>query len=227
MERVQKLLSNYGYCSRRRAEELIEQGKVKVNGKIINLGDQASEKDEITVNGESIVKERKVYIIFNKPPGCVTALTDDRHKTVMAYIKVKERVFPIGRLDANTSGLLLLTNDGDFANRIMHPRNEINKTYLVSLDRQIKEADMDRVERGVFIGGRQTSPARLIKKKNRELEITIHEGMNRVVKKIFAVLGYKVITLKRVKIGKLYLGALKPGRFRHMTQIEKDKIFLR
>ena len=128
MHRVQKLLSNYGYCSRRKAEELIELGEVKVNGKVISLGDKATENDEITVNGRIVKAPKRIYLIFHKPTRCVTALEDKYHKTIFEYINLKERVFPIGRLDYNTSGLLLLTNDGDFANRIMHPRYEVKKT---------------------------------------------------------------------------------------------------
>ena len=125
--RIQKLMSNFGYCSRRRAEEIIQENRVKVNGKLITIGDKCKETDRISVDGIPIKKEIKVYLIFNKPPKCVTALKDEKYKTVMDYIKVKERVFPVGRLDFNTSGLLLLTNDGDFANKIMHPSNEIKK----------------------------------------------------------------------------------------------------
>ena len=224
--RVQKLLSNYGYCSRRDAEELIEKGLVKVNGRTITLGDKASEKDEIKVDDEPVTKERKVYLIFNKPLGCVTAVIDSNHKTVMDYIKVKERVFPIGRLDSDTSGLLLLTNDGDFANKIMHPRRQIDKTYLVELDHPLGR-EKEFIERGVHLNDGKTSPAKIIKKKSRQLEITIHEGKNRIVRRIFKAVGYNVKFLRRVKIGKLYLGTgLKPGRFRHMTQQEKEKIFM-
>ena len=122
MHRVQKLLSNYGYCSRRKAEEIIKQGRVRVNDKLITIGDKASEEDKIYVDDKLVEKEKKVYLMFNKPVKCVTALNDNKFKTVMDYIKIKERVFPIGRLDYLTSGLLLLTNDGDFANKIMHPR---------------------------------------------------------------------------------------------------------
>ena len=125
LHRVQKLMSNYGYCSRRKAEEIIQDGRVKVNGKPITIGDKATEEDEIMVDNKPIKKERKVYYMLNKPTKCVTALTDDKYETVMEHIKVKERVFPVGRLDYFTSGLLLFTNDGDFANKITHPSNEI------------------------------------------------------------------------------------------------------
>ncbi len=224
MERVQKLLANYGYCSRRAAEKLIAEGKVKVNGKIILLGGKASEKDEITVDGKVVQKEKRMYLIFHKPTGCVTALRDERYKTVMDIVKVRERVFPIGRLDGDTSGLLLLTNDGDFANLIMHPRYEIKKAYLVEIDGILNENDITKIERGIFIDGRKTSPA-AIRKVGRNYEITIHEGRNRIVRRIFKALGYNVRSLKRVKIGKLYLGELKLGEYRSLTPQEKEKIF--
>jgi len=224
MERVQKLLTNYGYCSRRDAEELIARGRVKVNGRVISLGEKASEKDTIAVDGKIVQKEKKVYLIFHKPTGCVTALRDERYKTVMDIVKIRERVFPIGRLDGDTSGLLLLTNDGDFANRIMHPRYEIKKAYQAEIDGILNENDIKQIERGIFIEGRKTAPA-AIRKVGRIYEITIHEGRNRIVRRIFKALGYNVRSLKRVKVGKLYLGGLKLGRYRHLTQQEKEKIF--
>ncbi|MFT4310911.1 MAG: pseudouridine synthase, partial [Candidatus Woesearchaeota archaeon] len=137
MERVQKILSNRGVCSRRKAEDLIAQQKVQVNGVTIGLGDKAGPTDTITVEGKTIQQQKKIYIKFNKPMHCVTAVSDAHKKTVMDFIKIKERIFPVGRLDENTSGLLILTNDGDYANNIMHPRYEINKTYRVSTQRNL------------------------------------------------------------------------------------------
>lgn len=225
MHRVQKLLSNYGFCSRRRAEELIQQGRVGVNGKPITIGDKASEKDKITVDGKLVGKQRKVYLIFNKPLRCVTALRDKKHKTVMDFIKVKERIFPVGRLDYNTSGLLLLTNDGDFSNNIMHPRHEINKTYLVGLNKPVLDRDVRTIEKGVRLDDGKTSPAKVKKFKPKLLEITIHEGKNRIVRRMLKELGYTVVSLERIRIGKLVLGDLKPGKYRPLTQKDTKKIF--
>jgi len=223
--RVQKLLSNYGYCSRRNAEELIKEGRVKVNDRVISIGDKASYEDKIYVDGKLVEKEKKVYLIFNKPAGCVTALKDERFKTVMDYIKVKERVFPVGRLDYNTSGLLILTNDGDFANRVMHPRYEIKKTYFVKTDKAIKEKDLKGLEKGVELEDGVTSPAKVHKVSSNSAEIIIHEGKKRIVRRMFEKIGYKVAYLERIKIGGLELGSLKPGRYKFLSEKEIKKVF--
>ncbi|MBU0536156.1 MAG: rRNA pseudouridine synthase [Nanoarchaeota archaeon] len=224
--RVQKLLSNYGYCSRRKAEKFIEEGRVRVNGKTISIGDKASESDEITVDGYPVQGQEKVYLMLNKPHGCVTALSDSRYKTVMEYIPVKERVFPIGRLDYNTTGLLLFTNDGDFANNVMHPRYEIKKTYLVEIDAPITPQDIRMIESGVILEDGKTSKSKIKKISPDQVEITIHEGKNRIVRRIFKVLGYKVLRLKRIRIGKLDLGNLMPGKHKRLTETDIKKIFL-
>ncbi len=223
--RVQKLMSNYGYCSRRKAEEIIQEGRVKVNGKSITIGDKASLADVISVDNKPIKKERKVYYMLNKPTKCVTALTDEKYPTVMEHMKVKERVFPVGRLDYFTSGLLLFTNDGDFANKIMHPSHEIKKSYVVKLDRPIDEQDKKSLQKGIKLEDGKTSPARLKILGPQMAEITIHEGKNRIVRRMFEALGFKLSFLERVKIGKLDLGSLPPGKFKVLSKREKDLIF--
>lgn len=216
MQRVQKILSNEGYCSRRKAETLIEEGKVKVNGRVIRLGDKAAEKDKITVEGKPLRKQRKTYIIFHKPIRCVTAVKDPKYETVMDHIKVKERVYPVGRLDYNTSGLLILTNDGDLANRIMHPKNEIKKTYVAELARTMSEKDADRLRSGIMLSDGKTHPAKVNRIKN-SVEITIHEGRNRIVRRMLNKLGYKVKSLQRTAIGNLRL-SLKPKQYKKVTK---------
>ncbi|MBT4541218.1 rRNA pseudouridine synthase [Candidatus Woesearchaeota archaeon] len=223
--RVQKLLSNYGHCSRRNAEVLIEEGRVKVNGKVISIGDKASEKDRIHVDGKLVNKEKKVYLMFNKPVGCVTALKDDKYKTVVDFVKIKERVFPIGRLDYNTSGLLLLTNDGDFANNIMHPRYEIKKTYLAGLFNPINDEQIEEIEDGVELYDGITSPAKVRKIDPKHIEITIHEGKNRIVRRILKKLDLNARFLKRIRVGKLNLGDLREGKHRILTEKDKKLIF--
>tara|TARA_Y100000310_G_C20625212_1_gene785467 strand:- start:766 stop:1446 length:681 start_codon:yes stop_codon:yes gene_type:complete len=225
MHRVQKLLSNYGYCSRRKAEELIEQGMVKVNNKVVFLGDKASETDKIYVDGKLVNKQKKVYLIFNKPLHCVTALNDIQHKTVLDYIKIKERVFPIGRLDYNTTGLLLLTNDGDFANKVMHPRYETKKTYKAEIDRLISNKEIKKIESGIELEDGKTSPAKVNILKGNSVEITIHEGKNRIIRRILKKIGINTISLERVKVGKLSLGNLKPGKYKELTKKDMEKIF--
>jgi 23S rRNA pseudouridine2605 synthase len=226
MERVQKILSNRGYCSRRKAEDLIKDGRVKVNGRVIMIGDQATNKDAITVDNEPIDRPRRIYIMFNKPLKCVTALTDSQLPTVMDYIDIPERVFPVGRLDYDTSGLLLFTNDGDFANRVMHPRNEVKKTYHVMLTSHITDEEIREIKAGIELRDGKTSPARIKKYDRKYLEVTIQEGKNQIIKRMFKRLGFRVKSLKRVAIGRLTMGKLKMGEFRELTKKEMDKIFI-
>ena len=225
MERIQKILCNSGFCSRRQAEELIIDRRVKVNGKTAQIGDNADENDDILVDNKPIKKERKTYILFNKPKGCVTALRDPKYKTVMNYIKTKERIFPIGRLDFNTTGILLLTNDGDFANKIMHPSNKINKTYLVETRKPILRKDIKLLQKGIKLDDGMTSPARVYMQSRNLVELTIHEGRNRIVRRMFDYLGYQIRYLERVRIGRLTLGNIKPGRYRTLNLKDKKLIF--
>ena len=225
MHRVQKLLCNAGHCSRRKAEELISQGKVHGNGKVIHLGDSAEETDTITIDGKPLRRERKVYLMFHKPIRCVTALEDREYKTIMEYIKVKERVFPVGRLDYMTAGLLLLTNDGDFANEIMHPSHEINKSYVVETFRPIKIETLHQLQRGVLLDDGRTKPAHVGLLTPTILEMSIHEGKNRIVRRMMEALGHRVRSLTRVRVGKLLLGNLRAGKFKYLTEVEKRLIF--
>lgn len=225
MHRVQKLLSSYGYCSRRRAEELIKQGRVEVNGKTISIGDKASEEDRIQVDGKLVKEEKRVYLIFNKPLGCVTALRDRHYKIVMDYIDIKERVFPVGRLDKNTSGLLIMTNDGDFANNVMHPRYEVKKTYMVRTDKPVFQRDIDRIEAGIKLEDGMTSPAKVKRHEATLLEVTIHEGKKRIIRRIFEKLGFNVGALERIRIGGLEMHNLYPGKYKILSRDEIDKVF--
>ena len=221
--RVQKLLSNRGYCSRRRAEELIMQGRVTVNNKLVSIGASAAESDVIRVDGQAVAPIKKIIIAFHKPVGCVTALQDKFHKTIMDYIDLKERVFPIGRLDFNTSGLLLLTNDGDFANSVMHPRYEVMKTYEARCDTVIGERAVQDMRRGIIIDEKKVQCAVRLVRTN-VIELTLHEGRKHIVKKMLKECGLHVITLKRTRIGKLELGALAVGRWRVLTEDEARRV---
>ncbi|MBS1266817.1 MAG: hypothetical protein MAG795_00786 [Candidatus Woesearchaeota archaeon] len=225
MHRVQKLLSRYGYCSRRKGEELIKKGRVRVNDRVIKIGDKASKKDKIYVDNKLVKKQKLRYIMFNKPVGCVTSLKSAYNETIMKYIDVKQRVFPVGRLDYETSGLLILTNDGDFANRIMHPRYEVDKTYLLELKKQISKKQILQLEKGVDVGDYTTHPAKVKKINDKSMELTIHEGKKRIVRKMLKALGNRVVFLKRVGIGKLRLGKLRAGEYVELTEREKELIY--
>jgi len=226
-ERVQKIISNAGFCSRRKAEEFIEKGMVTVNGKRIKLGDKAvAGKDRIAVNGKQVNFERKIYIMLNKPKGFLTTVHDpDYRNTVMKLINVEQRVYPVGRLDGMSEGLLLFTNDGDFANKVTHPRYEIQKTYFVRLDKPIIDEDLRKIENGIEVEGRKTPKANIRRISENEFNIRIHEGRNRIIRNMMEALGYKIIKLVRMSIGKLSLGNLQQGKFRELKRREIDLIF--
>ena len=232
--RLQKYLAEAGIASRRKCEEYITAGRVKVNGKIINeLGTKVSpEKDEIYFDDKKIEnKEELVYILLNKPIGYVTTAKDQFNRdTVMNLIKIKERVVPVGRLDMYTSGALLLSNDGNFVYKITHPKHEINKTYTVTLKGIVTKEDVEKLEKGVDIGGYTTKPAKVkilktdIEKNISRLEITIHEGKNRQVRKMCEAIGHKVIALHRSKIAGIGVKDIELGKWRYLTKKEIEKI---
>lgn len=228
-ERIQKYIARCGITSRRKAEELVLQGKVKVNGKIINdIITIDTESDVVEVDGKVIKpEENKVYIILNKPTGYITSAKDQfGRKTVLDLIDVKERIFPVGRLDYDTSGLLILTNDGEVANKLMHPSKEIDKVYVAEVEGVPTKEEMERFKRGLKIDDYITAPAkiRLLKQmgKTSVVEVIIHEGRNRQVRKMCSAIGHKVLKLKRIKIGKIELGNLKVGEWRHLNSKEVD-----
>ena len=232
--RLQKYLAEAGIASRRKCEEYITAGRVKVNGKLINeLGTKVSpEKDEIYFDDKKIEnKEELVYILLNKPIGYVTTAKDQFNRdTVMNLIKIKERVVPVGRLDMYTSGALLLSNDGNFVYKITHPKHEINKTYTVTLKGIVTKEDIEKLEKGVDIGGYTTKPAKVkilktdIEKNISRLEITIHEGKNRQVRKMCEAIGKKVQALHRTKIGNISVKTLKIGQWRYLTKKEIEEL---
>lgn len=226
--RLQKYMAYCGVASRRHCEELIRAGKVKVNGKVITeMGVLVSDKDRIEVNGIPIKKEEsKIYIMLNKPTSYVTTVMDpEGRRTVLDLIEgVEERIYPVGRLDYDTSGLLILTNDGEFAYKSTHPGNEITKTYRAEVEGRPTEDSLNILRAGVEIDGRPTSPAEveIIKEKDNStvLEVIIHEGRNRQVRRMFEAIGHRVLKLKRTAVGNLRLGNLKIGRWRYLTPEE-------
>lgn len=228
--RLQKWLAEGGIASRRKAEELITAGKVKLNGKIATLGDKGDPaKDRLEVDGKKVtLVTKKVYIALNKPTGVVTTVTDTHDRpTVMDYVPTDTRLYPIGRLDADTSGLLLLTNDGDFAQRLMHPKYEAKKTYVAVVTGVPGTDVVAQLRKGVVIEGKRTAPAQVKveelipgKEKTTRVRITIHEGRNRQVRKMWEAVGHKVLQLKRIGIGSLMLGTLPEGKWRKLTPPE-------
>jgi len=224
LERIQKIMAAAGVASRRKCEFLIEQGRVKVNGVVAKLGQKAdAEKDSILVDSKRLELEQKAYILLNKPKGYVTTVSEQwGMPTALELVKVKQRVFPVGRLDIDAEGLVFLTNDGELANRIAHPRYETKKTYAAKLSRQF--VDFERLKKGVFIDGRLVKVGNARKLKENWVELTIHEGRKHIVKRIFEKLGYKVIGLKRTAIGSLKLEELKPGEWRFLAKKEIEEL---
>lgn len=226
--RLNKYIAQSGIASRRKADELTLQGKVKINGIVMKEpGYDVADGDIVEVNGKIIKPiSRKVYIMLNKPKGFITSAEDERNRpTVMELVSdIDERIYPIGRLDFNTSGMLLMTNDGDLAYKLAHPKNQIYKTYRARISGQISAEKLYKLRNGVDIGGYITSKAivDVVKQSKRSaiVEIKIHEGKNRQVRKMFAAVGNKVLDLERIAIGELYLGHLKQGHYRKLTQKE-------
>ncbi|MBQ6181942.1 MAG: rRNA pseudouridine synthase [Ruminococcus sp.] len=227
--RIQKMIADSGVCSRRAAEQLISQGRVKLNGHPVKLGDKCGYKDLITIDGERIFLPRKrefVYIMLNKPRGYVTTVSDelDRRCVMDLLEDVEARVYPVGRLDRNSEGLLLFTNDGDFANSIMHPSRHVSKTYRVTVRPDINDDQLVKLSEGVEIDGKKTLPATVVVKEKEAgrvvLLITIKEGRNRQIRKMCEAVGLEVARLRRISIGPLKLGMLRPGKWRELTADE-------
>lgn len=227
--RLQKILSDSGVCSRRKAEELISQGQVRVNGRVAKLGDKANDKDVIMVGNDRVrytKKRRKYYIMLNKPRGYVTTMSDelDRKCVTELLTGIEDRVYPIGRLDRNSEGLLLFTNDGKFANDIMHPSRHVSKTYRVTVHSKITDEQIVQLTEGVELDGKMTLPAvvnvELDTPERSVMRITIHEGRNRQIRRMCEAVGLEVVRLRRTSIGPVKLGMLKPGAWRELTAEE-------
>lgn len=235
-ERLQKVMAQAGIASRRHAEQMILEGRVQVNGeKIVTLGTKVSPKDKISVDGREIkiVREAFDYYLLNKPTGYITSAKDPQgRRTVMDLLqKVEQRVYPVGRLDYDTSGLLVLTNDGELAHRLMHPSYGVEKTYQVEVQGMLPSQALLRLEKGVELEDGKTAPAqvRVLTRKGQgslqRLEITIHEGRNRQVRRMFEAVGFPVITLKRIRFGPLQLDSgLRMGSFRTLTSKEVHQL---
>ncbi|MCB6614762.1 pseudouridine synthase [Ruminococcus sp. 210702-SL.1.03] len=228
--RLQKIIADSGICSRRKAEELIAQGRVKINGRPCKVGDKADPiKDIVSIDGERVVFERKKtyrYIMLNKPRGYVTTMSDELDRKCVTELLdgVDARVYPIGRLDKNSEGLLLFTNDGNFANEIMHPSKHVTKTYRVTVRPDVDDEVLVKLSEGVVIDGRKTLPCTVLvldKQPGRTvLQMTISEGRNRQIRKMCEAVGLEVARLKRTAVGPIKLGMLKPGTWRDLKPEE-------
>jgi 23S rRNA pseudouridine2605 synthase len=227
-ERLQKYMARCGIASRRKCEEIIIQGRVKVNGVIITeLGTKVIDGSDIVEYNDIVItpEENKVYFALNKPEGYISSVKDEKDRlTVIDLVKVKERIYPIGRLDYDSSGLLILTNDGEIYNKIIHPRVELTKKYIALVEGVFTEQELEKFTKGIDIGGYITAPA-LIKIINinggqSTVEIGIHEGKNRQIRKMCSALNHNVLALKRISIGEIKLGDLKKGEYRTLTNSE-------
>ncbi len=225
MIRLNKYIASCGVCSRRKADELISDGKVKVNGlDVDNLGMQINEKKDVVTVYDKIIKleKSKVYIMLNKPKGYITTNDEQFNRpSTVDLIDEEVRVFPIGRLDMDTEGLLLFTNDGEFANELIHPKNKVEKTYIVKVkEQEVTPVKIEKLKKGVDIGDYVTKPAKVRLMTKNQLEIIIGEGRNRQIRKMCEVLDIEVYNLKRISIGNLELGDLEVGKYRHLKPRE-------
>ncbi len=233
MERLQKVIASSGYASRRKAEELIKAGKVYVNDqKVTQLGTKVNPSDDIRIDGQHLTLEKKEYYLLNKPRGIISSAHDDKgRKTVVDLIETNARIYPIGRLDYDTTGLIILTNDGTLAQKLAHPSQKVEKTYIAKLDKILTTEDFYQLKKGVVIEGKKVIPTKLkIKSKDKQkqtslITISIVEGRNHIVKKIFNQLGYDVKKLKRESYDFLTLGNLKSGEYRELSLEEIKKLY--
>lgn len=233
--RLQKMLADCGVASRRKSEELISAGRVRVNGRVAQIGDKVDpQNDKVYVGKRRVTgtaRPKLRYIMLNKPRGVLTTMSDDRgRKCVADLIKdIDERLYPVGRLDRDSEGMLLMTNDGEFANHVMHPKKHVNKVYRVTVRPNINDVQVSKLESGVVIDGRKTAPAqvRVVSREEERsvLEIVIREGRNRQIRKMCDAVGLEVARLKRTAIGGVKLGGLRSGMYRDLTDIEVRKLY--
>lgn len=225
-ERLQKYLAAAGIASRRACETIINEGRVMVNGALASLGSSVNPGDVVTVDGKEVAPEDKVYYMLNKPAGYTTTVSDPHaERTVMELVEdIPVRVFPVGRLDRDTEGLLLFTNDGELANKLMHPGHRVGKTYLVRVTGRLSPSAMARLQRGLDLSDGKTSPAKLENIRpigaETEFELTIWEGRNRQVRRMCQAVGHEVTFLRRLRVGKLALGSLPLGHYRKLRRTD-------
>ena len=223
---LNKFISSKGLCSRREADRLIEQGRVMINGEGAKKGNRVTPSDQVILDGQIIKKKKtqQVYIKFHKPPG-VTCTTDTKDKSnIIDYINYKKRIFPIGRLDKSSTGLILLTSDGDIVNKILRKENKHEKEYIVGVNRPINGAFIQKMSKPIPMLGTKTLPSKVIQLKTALFKIILTQGLNRQIRRMCEFCGYKVTTLKRVRIMHITLGPLKPGEWSYLSKEEMDEL---
>lgn len=223
--RINKLLSNYGYCSRKEVRKLIEDKRIIVNGKLCEQGQWVEESDEILLDGEKVKEKEKIYIALNKPRGITCTASREIEGNIIDFLNYKEYVFPVGRLDKESEGLILMTNDGDIANKIISSENYHEKEYIVTVDKDFDDEFIYRMSNGVNILERVTRPCKVKKIDNNTFNITLTQGLNRQIRRMCKALGYNVIKLERVRIINIKIDGIETGKWRYLT--EKELLELR
>jgi 23S rRNA pseudouridine2604 synthase len=219
--RLNKFIAETGVCSRREADKWIEAGRVTCNGQVATLGTQVKEGDEVRIDGELLgAKRKQLYIALNKPVGIVCTTEPDIENNIIEFVGHRERIFPVGRLDKDSEGLILLTNDGDIVNEILRSENNHEKEYLVTLDRTITDLSLEMLAKGVKIMGQMTKPSKVSRTSQNAFRIILTQGLNRQIRRMCSALGYKVQRLKRVRIMNVRLGNLETGKWRYLSDSE-------
>lgn len=222
--RINKLLSNYGYCSRKEVSRLIEDKRIIVNGKLCEQGQWVEESDDILLDGEKVKKKEKVYIAFNKPKGIVCTASRDIKDNIIDFLNYKDYVFPVGRLDKDSEGLILMTNDGDIANKILSSESYHEKEYIVTLDKDFDDEFISNMSKGVNILGTVTRPCKLTRINNNTFNIILTQGLNRQIRRMCKAFGYNVIKLERIRIVSILLEGIEVGKWRELTKEEIEKL---
>ena len=221
--RINKFITQAGVCSRRQADQLIKEGRVLINNQKASLGDQVAESDQVKVSGKIIKPvSQKIYLAYHKPVGVICTTDLSKKDNIIERVQVRERVFPVGRLDVESSGLILLTNDGDWANKLMHPKFEHQKEYLVTVDKALAAEYLEKLKRGVRLAEGLAKADQIKKIGEKDFLITIHQGWNRQIRRMAEKAGLNVVALKRVRIGKFKLGNLRPDEWKYLEIITKS-----
>ncbi len=224
--RINKYLAESGHCSRRQADELIKQNKVFINDEIAELGSQVDETDEVKVGKKLIINHQSsIYIAYHKPVGVICTTDETKRDNIIEKIDIKERIYPVGRLDVESSGLIILTNDGDFANKIMHPKFKHEKEYLVETEQVINEQSIKKLRQGIKLREGIAKADKILRVSDNKLRIVVHQGWNRQIRRMVENIGYEVLSLKRIRVGSIKMEDLPPGKWRNLTEKEKASAF--